>query len=125
VLPLELPELPDPPELEPDPPLLDPLEPPLDDDEEPEPPDPPLEPEGPAPWLLPHAMRKPEARKVSAHAAILTVMGEWYGSTQGASSQTVGIPAECRDSRDAARRARAAVGAVRGVALGFRSTRGG
>jgi hypothetical protein len=125
VLPLELPELePDAPELEP--PLLEPLEPPLDpplDDEEPEPPDPPLDPEGPAPWLLPHARRKPEAKKVSAHAAIRTVMGESYRSTRGARGQAADIPWECRDSRDAARRARAAAGAVRGVALGFRSTR--
>jgi hypothetical protein len=77
-LPLPEPELPDP-----EPPLLDPPEPPLDPpledvddpDPPPEPPDPPLDPEGPAPWVLPHARKRPEASKGSARAAIRTVMG--------------------------------------------------
>jgi hypothetical protein len=92
VVPLELPDPPelepepDAPELEPlplDPPEL-PLDPPLDDEDPPlEPPEPPLEPEGPVPWVLPQARRRPEARKVATHAAIRTVMGERRGEHAG------------------------------------------
>jgi hypothetical protein len=72
---LELPPL-DPPELE--------LPEPLDED--------PLELEEPAPWVLPHAKRSPEARRGTARAASRIVMGKGSGEHAGCQGQGGGNP---------------------------------